>query len=81
MTEESKIECAVCGIPGPPSPGCKMCHGRANTQSRAFTLSEVTSGRVPEDQKEDRYGETGNVGPKIVTNLPGSSGPGGGIGS
>jgi hypothetical protein len=80
MSNEEKIECSVCGIPGPPSPGCKMCHGRASTQSRAFTLSEVTSGRVPDDQKDDRYGATGGVGPKIV-NIPGSSGPGGGIGS
>ena len=70
---ESNIECAVCGVNGPPSTSCAMCHGKAATRERQYTLSEVRSGKAP---KDNRYGDTGAVGPKIV-NLPGSGGQGG----
>jgi len=78
--EFSDVECAVCGLDGGPDADCSICHGNAQKQSRAYTLSEERSGRVPEDH-ESRYRQDGAVGPKIITYLPGSGGPGGGIGN
>jgi hypothetical protein len=69
MVEE--IECSVCGREGQPPKECKICHGNAQTQSLAYTLSDHRANRAP---KEDRYGDTGTLGPKIVT-LPGSALP------
>lgn len=63
------IECGICGREGGPYADCGICRGHAPIQSKAFTLSDVRSGRAPEDE---RYGEGGSVGPKIV-NLPGSA--------
>lgn len=63
-TEE--IECGICGKAGGPNVGCGICYGHAPVQSRAYTLSDVRSGRAPE---EDRYS---NLGPKKIS-LPGSA--------
>src|SRR5208282_55420 len=58
------VECATCGKNGFPSKGCNICHGTANIQSRAYTLSEERSGRAPNDG--ERYDRLGKCGPKIV---------------
>lgn len=63
------IECGVCGKTGGPNVSCGICHGHAPVQSRAYTLSEVRSGRAPEN---DRYGPNMTVGPKKIS-LPGSA--------
>lgn len=64
MSEDIKYECSLCGLdlaePQPPK-GCEVCHGSAQVQSRAYTLSAVRSGQAP---KEDRYGDTGGLAPK-----------------
>jgi len=66
---DESIECGICGKAGGPNEGCGLCHGHAPVQSRAYTLSDVRTGRAPED---NRYGVGGSVGPTVVT-LPGSS--------
>lgn len=49
-----EVECAVCGLNGPPPASCDICHGGAETQDRGYTLSEKRSGRAPADA--NRYG-------------------------
>lgn len=62
MSEAYALECSVCGrdVDERPPTGCGICHGGAQTQKRAYTLSEINSGRAP---KEDRYGHDGNLNP------------------
>jgi hypothetical protein len=63
MSEEVEYECSLCGIdlaePRAPK-GCEICHGGAQVQARAYTLSAHRSGRAPQ---EDRYGHDGNLNP------------------
>lgn len=66
---DESIECGICGKAGGPNVQCGICHGHAPTQSRAYTLSDVRSGRAPDD---GRYGPGGSVSPTVVT-LPGSA--------
>jgi hypothetical protein len=74
MTDQDvQIQCVTCGKNGFPPGECQTCHGKADVEPRKYTLSEVRSGRAPED---DRYGTGGSVSPKIA-NLPGSAGQGG----
>lgn len=57
-------ECALCGndLETNQAPaGCDICHGGAEVQQRAYTLSAVRSGRAPQ---EDRYGNEGSLAPK-----------------
>lgn len=70
---EPTVQCVTCGRNGVPPVECTTCHGKADIEPREYTLSEVRSGRAPE---EKRYGPGGTVGPKIA-NVPGS-GPLGG---
>lgn len=60
---ETEIECSLCGRNGGPYAECaRGCGGRAEfVQKRQYTLSEERSGRAPVD---DRYGDSGSVGPK-----------------
>lgn len=73
MSEESTVQCTLCGRNGEPTADCDKCFGKAPTEPREYTLSEIRSGIAP---KESRYGDDGNVAPRII-NLPGSGGPGG----
>lgn len=74
MTEEPDMECGTCGKNGFAGEICSVCH-RPIDQERQYTLSEERSGRAPDNG--ERYTRTGYVPPKIITNLPGSGGPGG----
>ncbi len=56
------VECSLCGRNGQPPASCDMCHGGAETQPRAYTLSERRAGLAPEE--EDRYGTEGGLNPK-----------------
>lgn len=60
---EPEIECSLCGRNGGPIEGCaRGCNGNPRfIQPRQYTLSEVRTGRAPQ---EDRYGDEGQVGPK-----------------
>lgn len=69
------VQCVTCGKSRIPSVECEICHGKAATEPREYTLSEIRSGRAPEDK---RYGPGGTVGPKIA-NVPGSGPIGGGF--
>jgi hypothetical protein len=68
MSDTPAVECSMCGRDGYPPAGCDICHGRANVQSRAHTLSEERA--HPGRFRDRRYDE--NVGPKVV-NIPGST--------
>lgn len=59
----SEVECSMCGRNGGPFEGCSMgCNGDTRfSVPRAYTLSEIQSGRAP---KDDRYGPSGQLGPK-----------------
>jgi hypothetical protein len=59
--DDTDVECSLCGRNGVPPVGCGVCHGRAQVQARAYTLSEERSGRAP---VQDRYGDTGGTAPK-----------------
>lgn len=72
---EPTVQCAQCGLNGYPPPACEDCHGKAAVEARQYTASELRSGRGPKE--DERYGLHGEVGPKIVTNLPGAGGLGG----
>jgi hypothetical protein len=63
MSEETEIECSLCGLNGGPYEGCSRgCGGRAEfVQKRQYTLSEERSGRAPVTK---RYGDGGDVGPR-----------------
>lgn len=65
MSEQSNVECSVCGLTGIPPKSCDICKGTAQTQSAAHTLSDERSGRavVP-----PRYGDSGDTAPR--TNDP-----------
>lgn len=61
---EPQFECSLCGrnLSEPQTPeGCETCHGHAEVQARAYTLSDHRSGRAPQ---EDRYGSDGNLNPQ-----------------
>lgn len=63
MSAELQYECSLCGrdLETAEAPaGCEVCQGNAEVQSRAYTLSDVRSGKAP---KEDRYGEGGGLAP------------------
>lgn len=52
---EVEYECSLCGmnLSGVKAPeGCDICHGGAQVQERAYTLTDHRAGRAPE---EDRY--------------------------
>lgn len=79
MEEEQLTECSICGrLPGPRE-GCTTCGGdKRYTQVRNYTLSEVRAGKAPARYtRQNPYSE--EVGPKIVTDLPGAGGVGGGF--
>jgi hypothetical protein len=59
--DDTTVECSLCGRNGNPPVGCEICHGNAQVQERAYTLSEERSGRAP---VEERYGTTGSTAPK-----------------
>lgn len=44
MSKEVTVECSLCGRTGEPPASCDICHGGAETQSRAYTLSERRQG-------------------------------------
>lgn len=75
QSAEPTVQCAQCGRNGLPPAECEQCEGKAAIEPREYTLSEVRSGRAPE---EKRYGPGGTVGPKIA-NVPGSGPLGGGF--
>lgn len=58
----TELECSLCGrdVDSQPPAGCDVCHGSAPVQERAYTLSDVRSKRVPQ---EDRYGHDGGLNP------------------
>lgn len=62
MSASNEVECSLCGrdLEGPPPEGCETCHGNAQVQPRAYTLSQRNSGQGP---KEDRYGADGGLQP------------------
>lgn len=64
MSEDQvEYECSLCGrdLSEPQAPeSCDVCHGGAQVQSRAYTLSAVRSGKAP---KEDRYGPDADLRP------------------
>lgn len=68
MSNEIPVECSLCGRDGGPSIGCGTCHGNAQAQPAALTLSQLRS--KPNIQTE-RYGPNAEVGPKSIR-LPGS---------
>lgn len=75
--KEQQYECSICGrVPGPRE-GCQTCGGdKRYTQARNYTLSEVRSGNAPDEYvRRNPYSE--EVGPTIVTDLPGAGGLGG----
>ena len=70
----SDIECGMCGRDGGPQVQCEVCKGSPRfAQKRHYTLSEERRG-LNEEERNDRYGQYGEVGPKVV-NLPGSFNP------
>ncbi len=69
VSKEPTLECEVCGKNGFPG---DVCHGKALHLDRQFTLSEIRSGRVPDDN--EAYHRDSAAAPKIV-NLPGSEPP------
>jgi hypothetical protein len=70
----SDTECAMCGRDGGPVVGCELCNGNQRySQSRSFTLSEERQGLNPH-KDGDRYGQHGDVSPKIVV-VPGGYDP------
>lgn len=42
-------ECGLCGRDGGPLSSCQTCHGAGGTQPRAYSLSDIRSGRVSPD--------------------------------
>ena len=62
---EALFECSMCGRNGYPPLECQDCHGRAAVQPRSYTLSDIRSGRAPDDTERD-------VNPKII-HIPGSN--------
>ena len=46
-------ECALCGRDGGPIPSCQTCHGRAGSVPRAYTLSDLRTGRVKLENRTD----------------------------
>ena len=73
--QDVNVQCAQCGKTGYPSVNCTDCYGKAGVEARQYTATEIRTGKGPKES--DRYGLHGDVGPKIVTTLPGSGGPGG----
>lgn len=69
MSNNTEVECSMCGRDGEPPVGCTICGGRAKVQSRAHTLSEERAN--PRKYRDDRYGDDGGLGPKRI-NLPGT---------
>lgn len=61
MSDLPEVECALCGLDGPPPEACDMCHGHAQVRPRAFTLSDVRTGKVKE---KNRYGPDAQLEPK-----------------
>lgn len=53
MSEHVTVECSLCGRTGEPPASCDICHGGAQTQSRGYTLSEIRSGVVPEENRTE----------------------------
>lgn len=50
MSEPITVECSLCGRTGEPPASCDMCFGNAETQPRAYTLSEIRAGIAPEQE-------------------------------
>lgn len=69
MSDEPTVECSMCGRDGQPPASCALCHGRAQVQGRAHTLSEERA--HPQRFRDDRYSDNGGLGPKRA-NIPGS---------
>jgi hypothetical protein len=63
MSQNSTVECSICGLTGEPPAGCDVCHGGAPVQSRGYTLSEVRSGVAPkpEDRSEQLNPKASNL--------------------
>lgn len=64
MSAEPQFECGLCGrdLSTPKAPaGCDVCHGNAEVQPKAYTLSEHRTGKAPQ---EDRYGNDGGLNPR-----------------
>lgn len=72
---EQLVECKICGAPGIPSPECKTCEGRADVQTRQFTLSELRAMDHEERQRVTQGDRPSGAAPRIV-DLPGTSQPG-----
>lgn len=61
---EIQVECSLCGRNLIPSPACSTCHGNAPVQERAYTLSEIRSGKAPQDDRYGRNPERPSTAPK-----------------
>jgi hypothetical protein len=60
MSDQSEVECSLCGRGGGSFPTCEICHGGAENQTKAFTLSDHRAGRAPQ---ENRYDPEGGLQP------------------
>ncbi len=74
QTSEPEYECGVCGQNGEFGASCPNCKTPI-TAKRQYTLSEIRSGRAPDDGQN--YRRKSGAAPRIVTDLPGAGGPGG----
>ena len=71
-TPDPTRECAMCGLEGVPSTTCEKCGGRAGSQPRQYTLSQL-AGMSTEKREEILRGDRpSGAGPRIV-NFPGSA--------
>jgi hypothetical protein len=48
---EEEFECSMCGRDGGPTVACDICHGNLHyRQSKAYTLSDLRSGRAKDER-------------------------------
>lgn len=66
MSSEILTECSLCGRTGEPPASCDMCFGNAQTQPRAYTLSERRSGLGASEDDNRMEGLNPKSSPLVV---------------